>query len=305
MYRYKRLMVELKLDEQDAALIRYAALVSKMAKSAEICFIYVSDSFDIPDEIKKLYPEISAPKDEAAKVQMQDHVAQYFNGWEETALTFETVEGQLPGTLISRAKDYDIDLVLVGNAFDAGHPKSSMAEKIARKAPCSVLIVPDKSPLRLSSVLVAIDFSDHGRNALDVGSAFAKAAGLDTMDLVKVCQVPGNYEKTGKTYAEFSGILVKNAKMKLRRYIPTVDLKGLKISPHYTVDQNVVHGIKQLADRKNAHLVVIGARGRTGDIAAILLGSVTEGLIRTLPRPLLAVKKKGEGLGIMQALSAS
>ena len=50
-----------------------------------------------------------------------------------------------------------------------------------------------------------------------------------------------------------------------------------------------------------ADLVVIGARGRTG-AAGVMLGTVTEQLIRESPVPVLAVKKKGECLGILRAL---
>ncbi len=47
--------------------------------------------------------------------------------------------------------------------------------------------------------------------------------------------------------------------------------------------------------------VVIGARGRTG-AAGVLLGTVTEQLIRQSPAPVLAVKKKGECIGLLRAL---
>ena len=46
---------------------------------------------------------------------------------------------------------------------------------------------------------------------------------------------------------------------------------------------------------------MIGARGRTG-AAGVLLGTVTEQLIRKSPSPVLAVKKKGECLGVLRAL---
>ena len=46
---------------------------------------------------------------------------------------------------------------------------------------------------------------------------------------------------------------------------------------------------------------MIGARGRTGT-AGVLLGTVTEQLIRKSPSPVLAVKKKGECLGVLRAL---
>ena len=45
----------------------------------------------------------------------------------------------------------------------------------------------------------------------------------------------------------------------------------------------------------------MGARGRRAG-AAVLLGSVTEHLINTTTVPLLAVKKKGSGMSILDAL---
>ncbi len=59
--------------------------------------------------------------------------------------------------------------------------------------------------------------------------------------------------------------------------------------------------ILEAIDRLAADAVVIGARGRTG-AAGVLLGKVTEQLIRESPVPVLAVKKKGECLGILRAL---
>lgn len=303
MYRFKKLMVELKLNDLDTSLIKYAGLVSKMAESSEINFVFISDSFDIPDEIKRLYPEVSSPVDETAVQKMKDRVAADFDGHPDTRLNFDAVEGQMPAALIRRAGKKDIDLLMVGHVFDTKFADANLPEKIVRKAPCSVLILPENTPPDISSVLVSVDFSDHCRNALDVGSAFAKAAGLDTLNIVNVSQVPSGYKKTGKTFAEFGQIMIGDAKAKLMRFLPSVDLKGLKIAPSYAISRDVVRGIRRFADNQGARLVVIGARGRSGDLAAILLGSVTEGLIRTLQKPLLAVKKKGEGLGIFEALT--
>jgi nucleotide-binding universal stress UspA family protein len=48
-------------------------------------------------------------------------------------------------------------------------------------------------------------------------------------------------------------------------------------------------------------LIAIGSRGRTGT-AGVLLGKVTEELIAQSRLPVLAVKRKGEQIGILQAL---
>lgn len=46
---------------------------------------------------------------------------------------------------------------------------------------------------------------------------------------------------------------------------------------------------------------MIGSRGRTG-AAGVLLGRVTEQLIRKSTVPVLAAKKKGECIGVLRAL---
>jgi nucleotide-binding universal stress UspA family protein len=59
--------------------------------------------------------------------------------------------------------------------------------------------------------------------------------------------------------------------------------------------------ILERCKKTSCDLIVIGARGRTG-AAGILLGTVTEQLIRVSPVPVLAIKKKGECIGVLRAL---
>ena len=304
MYRYKKLMVCLNLDEHDRYLVKYAGFISKMAKSREVRFVYVSDTFDIPDEVKKVYPELTAPMEAAVEEKMAGVVGEHFRGHEDTRVTFKVLEGPLLSMLIACTKDYDMDLLIVGHHHKDETIDRYLSEKLARKAFCSVLIIHGETNVYFDQVLVAVDFSKHALNALDVGSAFAKAGGLDTMHVLNTFKVPQGYYKTGKTYEEFADIMLNNNRSKLNEMLSEADLKSLHIKSHFKNIDNVVAGVQQLSEEIDAGLVVIGARGRSGDISAILLGSITEGLIRGLRRPLLAVKEKGEGLNILEALTS-
>lgn len=304
MYRYKKLMVCLNLDEHDQYLIKYAGFISKMAKSEKVLFVYVSDSFDIPDEIKKIYPQLESPPEDMVVKQMQKSADEHFKGHEGTTMAFKAMEGPPLGMLVSYTKDYDIDLLIVGQ-----HPSESavinpLPEKLARKAFCSVLVIPSDTKVYFEKILVAVDFSDHSLNALDVGSAFAKAANLDHIYILNNYQVPSGHHKTGKTYEEFTDIMLENAKSKLRAVLSKVDLKSVGIKPFFKNNSNIIKGIQKFSESLGDALVVVGARGRSGDIAAILLGSITEGLIRKTHKPLLAVKEKGEGLNIIDAITS-
>lgn len=304
MYRYKKIMVGLNLDDHDENLIQYAGILSKMAKSEEIHFVYISDTFDIPDEIKKIYPQMAAPVETAIEKRMKQIVEQHFTGHEDSKLIFRPLEGPQLGLLISYTKKHDVDLLIIGHQTGSGVSNNTLSEKLARKAFCSVMIVPRGLKALLGEILVAVDFSDHSLNALDVGSAFAKAAGLDHIHILNTYKVPTEHHRTGKTYEEFADIMLENAKSKLRASLSKVDLKSIGIKPYFKKSDDIVKGIQTFSVNMGAHLIVVGARGRTGDIAAILLGSITEGLIRKLDRPLLAVKEKGEGLNILEAITS-
>lgn len=304
MYRYKKIMVHLNLDDHDETLIRHAGFIAGMAESEEVCFVHVSDTLSIPEEIKKIYPELASPLDEAVEKRMKEAVQTHFKGDEKTQTTFKVYEGSLLGILVSCSKKYDIDLMITGHSEDETSSMYALSEKLARKAFCSVLIIPRNKKALLEKIVVAVDFSDQSLNALDVGSAFAKAAGLGHIYILNTYKVPKGFFKTGKSYEDFADIMLENAKSKLKALLPKANLKSVGIKPHFRQIDNVVKGIERFSDDIEADLIVVGARGRSGDIAAILLGSVTEGLIRNLKRPLLAVKEKGEGLNILEALSS-
>ncbi|EIM64055.1 universal stress protein [Desulfobacter postgatei] len=304
MYRYKKLMVCLNLDEHDRYLVKYSGFISRMTRSEEVLFVYVYDSFDIPEEIRKIYPQLYSPPEAMVKKQMQKIVAEHFNGHEETAVLFKSMEGPQLGMLISCTKNYDIDLLIVGHNPDDSAGFNWLAEKLARKAFCSLLVIPSNTTAYFDKILVAVDFSDYSLNALDVASAFAKAANLDHLYILNNYQVPTEHHKTGKTYEEFAYIMLENAKSRLRIALSKVDLKSLDIKPIFKKDKNIVSSIRNFSESLGDALIVVGARGRSGNIAAILLGSITEGLIRTTHKPLLAVKEKGQGLNILEAFTS-
>lgn len=297
-------MVCLNLDEHDLYMVKYSGFISRMTKSEEVLFVYVCDSFDIPGEIRKIYPQLDAPPEAMVEKQMQKIVDEHFNGHEGTAVTFKSMEGPQLSMLVSCTKDYDIDLLIVGHHPDDSAAANWLPEKLARKAFCSVLVIPSNTTVYFDKILVAVDFSDHSLNALDVGSAFAKAANLDPLYILNNYQVPAGYHKTGKTYEEFADIMLENAKSKLRLALSKVDLKSVGIKPVFKKDKNVVNSIQKFSESLGDALIVVGARGRSGNIAAILLGSITEGLIRTTQKPLLAVKEKGQGLNILEAFTS-
>ena len=138
MYRYKRLLVGLAGADRDKATIEYAALVSRMAKSEMTYFVHVATDLEIPEPIREAYPELLKPVNEHVTQQMGEMVQERFSCHPETKVVFEVIEGTPLVELLRLVRQEEIDLILVGKTRE--HQKSGMLpEKLARKAPCSVL----------------------------------------------------------------------------------------------------------------------------------------------------------------------
>lgn len=301
MYRYKRLLVGLSMANHDGSSIRYAAMISRLAESEKITFIHVSSTLDIPEDIQKEYPDLIVQADQFTKKEMEKVVEEYFDGHPETELEYEIIEGSPLLELLRRAKEDGIDLVVMRKRKEP-LASGTLSEKLARKAPCSVLFVPQGSEAWFDSILVPVDFSENSADAMEVAIAFALASkGIKEVHCLHIYSVPIGYYKTGKSYEAFAEIMKGHAEKKYREFIREIDLRGLTSIPSFKLAKKPSDGIQEVVNHHKKCLLVIGARGRRAG-AGILLGSVAEHLIKTTTVPLLAVKKKGSGMGVLDAL---
>lgn len=298
MYRYKKILVDLTLTDEDAAILHYAALVSHMAHSEEIYFAHVTDTLDLTEALRQRYPELLRPMGDYVQTDMKKRVQAHFDGYPETNIQYRVSEGAPLYELLRLARLNDIDLLIVSS--DAGRI-GGLSEKLARKAPCSVLIVPPTAQPEITSVLVPIDFSSHATDAMDVGLAFASAADVDKIHALHAYGIPSGYYKSGKTADEFQEIIEKYGWEKYNDLIAHVDMRGVGADVHFVIEENPHTAIQTAMSLLKTDLVVMGARGRTTG-AAVLLGSVTERILRSTSVPMIAVKKKGANLSFLDAL---
>jgi len=66
--------------------------------------------------------------------------------------------------------------------------------------------------------------------------------------------------------------------------------EGMDVRTRITSDSTVrpAHGIREIADELNADVIVVGTRGHS-PLAGVVVGSVTQRLLRDAPCPVLAV----------------
>ncbi len=142
-------------------------------------------------------------------------------------------------------------------------------------------------------IMVPVDYSDHSKAALSKALEIAKPFGA-SIDLVHVWDRPSYVSEAvmvgqpGENQKSLVDLIRENAEKDMVEFIGTLGLPGdVKVTHRLLSGEPAATLIKELG--KGEHdLVVVCTHGRTG-IVHLLLGSVTEKLVRMSPVPVLTV----------------
>jgi nucleotide-binding universal stress UspA family protein len=288
MKRFRHLMVGLTRTERDADLIRYAAMVARLGTASHVRFVHV---------LPRATGDLKSPEHRSAQDDIERFVAEAFlNVPDSVEVRSDVVRGPLVDRLLSLAAEWEGDLILVGHRPDHPPGGGSLVRRLAMKAPCSVWIVPDGSPLRLKRIVVPIDFSEHSADAMLVATSLARLVERAECLPLHVYQ-----NDAYLAYEEYEPIARGEEEQAYRKFIAPIDCRGVKMTPLFVEGSNVAKTIHQVASERSVDLKVLSTRGRSRS-AAILLGSVTEGVIIEARTPVLIVKHFGARLGLLQLL---
>jgi len=234
---------------------------------------------DYMDELEHDAEQTLAAKAEAIRadgIDVRHSTSHHVSPFEAIA---EKVEGMEP------------DLVVMGTHGRRGFKRlilGSVAEKILRSVPVNALTMSLEAPVvkrdrGFTRILVPVDFSDNSKRALD--AAFSLLADDGTLHVVHIVEspiyptfYPGPVVVPERADPEFTG--------KVREHLDRW-LDGRKAE--LTIREGgPSHKILDVGGEIKPKLVVMGTRGLTG-LSHVLLGSVTEQVVRRAPVPVLTV----------------
>jgi nucleotide-binding universal stress UspA family protein len=215
-----------------------------------------------------------------------------------TELGAKKVSGMLahgtPWAEITRKLEQQaFDLCVIGTHGRTGLKRiflGSVAEKVVRHAPCSILVVrPGSQPKPFAHVLCATDFSKSAHRAADLATEMVASAG--TITLLHVLEVPvaasgevplGEYAKALDQRAS-EALAAEAARLKSRT--------DKRIAMSSRVGYAGAETLRAIDADPSIDLVVMGSHGRTG-IARVLLGSVAEKVVRHAQCPVLIARDR-------------
>ena len=301
MKYFSKAMIGLDLTEMDDILIEKTIVFLKFLGIEKCYFVHVAKDLAIPQEILDNHPELLSPSDESIEEKIADKLKHFdFPSTIEIEIFAEEGEDQME-IFLRWALIKDVDLIIMGRKETlAGN--GSLAKGIAKKAPCSILMLQEKRPAGLpKKIMVPTDFSDHTEMIYEFSERICKDLHAELVP-VHIYQVPHGYSKTGKTFEEFSEIMKENANKDFKKFLHKNNHHDLDC--HFVLNESGDEGklLLEEANKIDADMILLGSRGRTKS-AAILLGSVAEKLVMVNNvLPMLIFKKKGETVGFFEAL---
>jgi len=298
---FSKAMIGLDLTEMDDILIKKTAVFIKFLGIEKCYFLHVAKNLEVPKEILDQYPNLVSPTDESIELIVKNKLKE-FNFPEEIETEVFVEEGGHPlDTFLRWAKLKDVDLIIMGRK-DNLVGNGVLADGVAKKAPCSILLVQELRPIKFpKKILIPTDFSTHNHIIYEFGEWISQKLDAELVPM-HIYEVPHGYSKTGKTFEEFSEIMKENAQNDFKKFIHKYNHPDLQCALVRADGKNPGTLILEYAQEIDADMILLGSRGRTTS-AAILLGSTAEKLIHVNKfLPMLIFKKKGETMGFFDAL---
>jgi nucleotide-binding universal stress UspA family protein len=208
--------------------------------------------------------------------------------------------------IVSIGKARNIDLIVVSTHGHTGIKRvafGSTAERIINRAGCPVLVVREKerefvsgqqppfdNAIRINRILVAIDFSDSSRKALQYAIGFAKQFD-SSVTCVHILNVPYGAGEAGIAVEleTFQKAFHVDAEKKMAALLKET---GASVETEKIIRTGgPYHEVIKVADERQIDLIVTGTHARTG-VGHFLLGSTAERIVRHAHCSVLVVREK-------------
>lgn len=290
MERFNRIGVFLNQEPGDQEAVGFAGLIAKAMGAEHLEFVVVRGLEDPvspePFDVNEVRNRIVQALPDAATRPVQVATA---SGLHE---------------ILRIARDSDLDLIVVGRRLPSDQlGVGSVFYRLARKAPCSVLVAPEHAHPHLNRLLVMTDCSAHSRLAIETSMLLARSCGGSKPQIVvhSSVHVGYGYRYAGRTLEQAVAEAEKRTSEQINRFVSDLDTSGVEFEIIVASSESASGAALALASARHMDAIVLGSRGMTMP-AAVLLGSTAERVLAGSPLPVLIVKRKGETIRFLDAL---
>lgn len=206
--------------------------------------------------------------------------------------------------IVDYERQHDVDLIVMATHGRCGMERllmGSVTEDVVRHSSCPVFTVhsgfTDESEGQFRRILVPVDFSEHSNVSLVYANELAGMydASIDVLHILEETVLPHVYgiEPVAVALPELED-RTEQALEELTQTVKDTGGDGVPVELHVVVG-HPSSDIIQFATQHQTDLIIIGTHGRSR-LMRLLLGSVTEKVVRHAPCPVFTVKSFGKSL---------
>ncbi|MEQ9438890.1 MAG: universal stress protein [Cyclobacteriaceae bacterium] len=309
MHPVRKIMVGLDTTEMDSSLIQFASFLARTGSAEYVHFVNVIKRTQLPAKLRQEFPDLLEKARIDRRRELEKKVIEHFDLTLPVKVKISVEEGAMPSKEILKLADkFNIDAIVVGRK-EVIKGSSVVTQRLARRATCSLLIVPERQYSSVEKIMVATDFTKESVAALNEAIAVAKYEQAMGNPIEIIChhayEVPVGYHYSGKSFEECGDVMLEHAKQKYGKFMKKVDEQGVKITSSFSLVKNedVVSNIYETAREQNVDCMVIGGKGKSAPTALFPIGTTTEKLIsKDTEIPLLIVRPKHKNAGLIDML---
>ena len=258
----------------------------KLAKTfdAKIILLYVLPTEAEIDSIKELLNLAVKTRFEQLKVKIKQAGLHS----PESIVKFGSIYNE-----IVRIADYkNVNIIVMGsgkNHKDSSHKLSTTTSKVISKTHKPVWVVKAGAKLNIKKILCPIDFSEPSKRALDNAIHLARRFGAE-VNMMSVFEPIDVHTEELDFICEQNDQLLEDYFIKFDDFLSDFNLKNITARKSHKSGVPYANILITIAKYK-PDLLIIGTTGKTG-LAKILIGSVTEKVIREVPCSFITTKSE-------------
>lgn len=304
MRNKEQVLVGMDMSHLDAQVIEHINYFMKHPNSNihRLYFFNVIKNLNIPDEVLNEFPDIVKNALAEREQKMKEVVQQHLKPKDGVKVDFIIKKGPIPKVFIKTVRDLEVDWIVMGRR-EKQEDSGLLAQKLARRADSSLIIIPEGVKPGFKKALVPVDYSEYSEYALKKAIDLAYRFEAEIV-CQNVYEVPTGYHYSGKTFEEFGVVMRNHAEKSFEKFIKKIDTKGVKITRVFTLDDEdePVRRFYQTAKQYGADSIIVGAKGMSST-TAFFIGSSTEKLIQWDSEfPLFVLRPPGKMTGFLELL---
>lgn len=323
MPQVTNILVPLEIDENAVPILQWATLFARVTKS-RLVLLHINEALE-PIKTRPVFrggealgppTTMSDLRSVYTQAAQRDLAQLAQRAGTDVPFEVELLEGRTHPAILEYGQQHACDLIVMGTHGKPWYQRlllGSTAEAVVRASSLPVLVVPNvtvgKSPPRLKHVLCPTDFSPASK-AGEAWGLHLGSLGVEEISLIHVVENPliDVYEPD-KAEIDLQRIMEEARQHPPRsaqpfwehaHHVSQQKLSALRdqflAASSQRVELLVRDGpaseeIVKAAEEQRADVIVMATHGRTG-IRHLLLGSVTEKVLRASPCPVLVVRSQ-------------